>query len=195
MKRNKEETNSVSKGKITFSPGLSWNSKTCMQTTLERASKPWGKINPRGFKVTRMDGLELTPGWRLQVQLVSKLLVVRGVSTTEQQHKNVGQKKFLGTALFQILVLQVTALRKEPRWASARVKSPTTFLLTSGTEEPALRAEALLPKAFKSCGKLARTWETLLIKGFPLELFAFGLTQSHLFWCTQQTPWGKLSHP
>lgn len=48
------------------------------------------------------------------MQLVSKLLVVRGVSTTEQQHKNMGQKKFLGTALFQILVLQVTALRKEP---------------------------------------------------------------------------------
>ena len=48
------------------------------------------------------------------MQLVSKLLVVRGVSTTEWQHKNLGQKMFLGTPLFQISALQVTALRKEP---------------------------------------------------------------------------------
>lgn len=45
----------MSKGKITFSPGLSWNSKTCMQTTLDRVSKRWGKINSRGSKVTRME--------------------------------------------------------------------------------------------------------------------------------------------
>lgn len=114
MKRNKEETISVNNGKITFSLGLSWNSKTCKQRALERVSKPRGKRSPTGPKVTRMDGLELIPGWRLQVQLVSKLLVVWGVSTTEWQHKNLGQKMFLGTAQFQASVLQVTALRKEP---------------------------------------------------------------------------------
>lgn len=49
----------MNKGKITFSPGLSRNSKTCMQTALERVSKPWGKRSPTGSKVTRMDGPEL----------------------------------------------------------------------------------------------------------------------------------------
>lgn len=77
-----------------------------------------------------MDGLELTAGWGLQVQLVSKLLVVWGVRTTERQHKNLGQNLFLGTPLFQTSVLQVTVPRKEPG----------LFLLTCGTEKPALQA-------------------------------------------------------
>jgi len=97
MKSNKEETISVNKGKITFSPSLSCNSKTHKQTALERLSQPWGKRSPTGPKVSKLDGLELIPGWRLQVQLVSKLPVVQGVSTTEWQHKNLGQNMFLGT--------------------------------------------------------------------------------------------------
>lgn len=64
------------------------------------------------------------------------------------------------------------------------------FLLTCGTEEPALWAEALLPKASRSCGNLAWTWEMLLIKGFPLELFAFGLAEA-IFSGAQNRPLGE----
>lgn len=48
------------------------------------------------------------------MQLVPKLLVVWGVSTTEWQHENLGQKSFQGTAPLLTSVLQVTALRKGP---------------------------------------------------------------------------------
>lgn len=37
----------MNKGKITFSPGLSWNSKTRMDTALESVSKPWQRKSYR----------------------------------------------------------------------------------------------------------------------------------------------------
>lgn len=103
------------------------------------------------------------------MQLVPKLLVVWGVSTTERQHENLGQKSVPGHSSTADLGAPSHSTEEGTWLSQCWAQELPLLLLTFGTEEPALQLSHGHPKPPSLAGSWCGPQKRLSWKVFPLD--------------------------